>query len=75
MGPKPPRKMALDKKVHKTGGSCIVFYSWGTFWDVKMLVTIAAPPGNFFIAQKCDIFNTIYKHIYTLIQNKISTKS
>ncbi len=75
MGPKPTRKMALHQKVHKTGGSHIVFYSLGTFWDVKKLVTIAAPPGDFFIAQKCDIFNAIFKHIYTLIHNKITKKA
>jgi hypothetical protein len=54
------RKMVLDKKFHKTGGSHISFHSWGIFWDVKKPVITAALAGDFFTAQKCGYFDALF---------------
>jgi hypothetical protein len=61
MGTIQPRKMVLDKKFHKTGGSHIDFNSWGTFWEVKKAVITAALAGDFFNALKCGEFTDIFE--------------
>jgi hypothetical protein len=56
MAPISCRKMVLDKKFHKTGGSHVDFCSCGTFCDVKKSCKTAALPGDFFNALKSDHF-------------------
>jgi hypothetical protein len=49
------RKTAIDKNIHKTGGSCKDFYSLGIFWDVKTAVITAALPGVFLMPKNALI--------------------
>jgi hypothetical protein len=46
------RKMALEEKFHKTGGSHVNFLCPGTFCDVKKAVRTAALLGIFLKDQK-----------------------
>jgi hypothetical protein len=46
------RKMTLEQKFHKTGGSHIDFHCSGTFYDGKKLVISAALPCDFFLMPK-----------------------
>ena len=54
------RKMALNKKFHKTGGSHVDFHCWGSFCDVKKTVITAALPGDFFKDQKLGHFKPVF---------------
>ena len=52
MGTVPLSKMALDKKLHKTGGSHMNIHCWGSICDEIKLVLTAALAGVVFKDQK-----------------------
>ena len=56
MGSKPSRKMVFEQNLHKTGGSHIYSHDYGSFCDVKKVISLAAHPGVFLKTQKYDHF-------------------